>query len=77
MCSGFMGIRLPQILQSSARGSSGRVPVAGRGRPKRLWVVLLLYGGGVMDDLPLLERRGVRRVFGWTRVPHPATFGRW
>ena len=42
-----------------------------------LWVVLLLYGGGVMDDLPLLERRGVRRVFGWARVPHPATFGRW
>ena len=28
-------------------------------------------------DLPLLERRGVRRIFGWARVPHPATFGRW
>ena len=54
--------------------------VPGRYRPSlmvELWVVLLLYGGGVMDDLPLLERRGVRRVFGWARVPHPATFGRW
>ncbi|WP_420442117.1 transposase [Candidatus Palauibacter sp.] len=54
--------------------------VPGRYRPSlmvELWVVLLLYGGGAMDDLPLLERRGVRRIFGWTRVPHPATFGRW
>ena len=41
------------------------------------WVVLLLYGGGVMDDLPLLDRRGVRRIFGWVRVPDPTTFGRW
>ena len=40
-------------------------------------VVLLLYGGGVMNDLPPLERRGVRRIFGWTRVPDPTTFGRW
>ena len=41
--------------------------VPGRYRPSlmvELWVVLLLYGGGVMDDLPLLERRGVRCVFG-------------
>ena len=54
--------------------------VPGRYRPSLMvesWVVLLLYGGGVMDDLPLLERRGVRRIFGWARVPHPATFGRW
>ncbi len=54
--------------------------VAGRYRPSlmvELWVVPLPCGGGVMDDLPLLERRGVRRVFGWSRVPHPATFGRW
>lgn len=42
-----------------------------------LWVALLFYGGGVMDDLPLLERRGVRRLFGWVRIPHPTTFGRW
>ena len=42
-----------------------------------VWIVLLLYGGGVMDDLPLLDRRGVRRIFGWTRVPDPTTFGRW
>ncbi len=57
---------------------TGNVP--GRYRPSlmvELWVALLLYGGGVMDDLPLLERRGVRRIFGWRRVPHPATFGRW
>ena len=42
-----------------------------------VWVVLLLYGGRVMDDLPLMERRGVRRVFGWVRVPDATTFGRW
>ena len=42
-----------------------------------VWIVLLLYGGGVMDDLPLMERRGVRRIFGWIRVPDPTTFGRW
>jgi hypothetical protein len=41
------------------------------------WVVLLLYGGRVIDDLPLLERRGVRRLFGWVRVPDPTSFGRW
>ena len=42
-----------------------------------VWIVLLLYGGRVMDDLPLLDRRGVRRIFGWIRVPDPTTFGRW
>ena len=42
-----------------------------------VWIALLLYGGGVIDDLPLLECRGVRRIFGWTRVPDPTTFGRW
>ena len=41
------------------------------------WIGLLLYGGRVMDDLPLLERRGVRRIFGWIRVPDATTFGRW
>lgn len=41
------------------------------------WVVLLLYGGGVMSDLPLLDRRGVRRIFGCVRAPNPTTFGRW
>ena len=30
-----------------------------------------------MDDLPLLKRQVVSRVFGWARVPHLATFGRW
>lgn len=52
----------------------------GRYRPSlmvEVWVALLLYGGGVMDDLPLLQHRGVRRLFGWARVPDPTTFGRW
>jgi hypothetical protein len=42
-----------------------------------LWIVLLLYGGGCMDDLRLLSGRGIRRLFGWRRVPDPTTFGRW
>lgn len=42
-----------------------------------LWTTLLLYGGGSMDDLPLLGGRGIRRLFGWKRVPDPTTFGRW
>lgn len=57
---------------------SGNLP--GRYRASLMveqWVALLFYGGGVMDDLPLLERRGVRRLFGWVRVPDPTTFGRW
>ena len=29
-----------------------------------VWIVLLLYGDRVMDDLPFLNRRGVRRTFG-------------
>jgi len=54
--------------------------LGGRFRPSlmvELWVVLLLYGGRVMDDLRLLERRGVRCLFGWVRVPDPTSFGRW
>jgi hypothetical protein len=42
-----------------------------------VWVVLLLYGGGRMDHLPLLAGRGIRKLFGWQRVPDPTTFGRW
>jgi hypothetical protein len=42
-----------------------------------VWVVLLLYGGGVMDDLKLLNARGIRRLFGWVAIPDPTTFGRW
>ena len=42
-----------------------------------LWIALLFYGGGWLDDLRWLERRQVRRLFGWTEVPHPTTFGRW
>lgn len=30
-----------------------------------------------MDDLRLLESRGVRRLFGWKSLPDPTTFGRW
>ena len=54
--------------------------VPGQFRPSlmvEIWAVLLLYGGGVLDDLPLLARRNVRRLFGWKRVPDPTTFGRW
>jgi hypothetical protein len=42
-----------------------------------VWIVLLLYGGGVMDDLKLLKARGIRRLFGWVAIPDPTTFGRW
>jgi len=42
-----------------------------------LWVVLLLYGGGSMDDLRWLAGRGIRRLFGWRSVPDATTFGRW
>jgi hypothetical protein len=54
--------------------------VGGHFRPSlmvEIWTVLLLYGGGVLDDLPLLARRHVRCLFGWERVPDPTTFGRW
>lgn len=54
--------------------------MTGRFRPSLMieqWVVLLLYGGGVMDDLTLLRARGVRRLFGWTAIADPTTFGRW
>src|SRR5690606_31797606 len=42
-----------------------------------VWVALLLYGGGVMDDLALLDGRGIRSLFCWSSVPDPTTFGRW
>lgn len=42
-----------------------------------VWIALLWYGGGWMDDLKRLARRRVRRLFGWERVPDPTTFGRW
>ena len=54
--------------------------VAGHYRPSLMveaWAALLFYGGGWMDDLALLAARGVRRLFGWERVPDPTTFGRW
>jgi hypothetical protein len=54
--------------------------VAGRFRSTlmvELWVALLLYGGSVLDDLLWFRTRGVRALFGWTRIPDPTTFGRW
>lgn len=42
-----------------------------------LWVALLFYGGGWIEDLGWMERRNVRRLFGWAAVPNPTTFGRW
>jgi len=42
-----------------------------------LWIVLLVYGGGWLDDLRWLRRRQVRRLFGWMAIPDPTTFGRW
>lgn len=53
--------------------------VGGRYRPSlhaEQWISLLLYGGGCMDHLPLLESRGVRALFGWERVVDPTSFGR-
>ncbi len=41
------------------------------------WVALLLYGGGVLDDLTRFAGRNVQRLFGWKQVPDPTTFGRW
>lgn len=41
------------------------------------WIVLLLYGGGVLEDLHLLRSRGLRRLFGWAAVADPTTMGRW
>ncbi|MGH7646190.1 MAG: IS1380 family transposase [Gemmatimonadales bacterium] len=41
------------------------------------WIALLLYGGGVLDDVPRLAARGVAQLFGWRTVPDPTTFGRW
>ncbi|HZD03336.1 MAG TPA: transposase [Longimicrobiales bacterium] len=42
-----------------------------------LWIAVLWYGGGWLEDLRPLSRRGIRRLFGWARVPDPTTFGRW
>ena len=53
--------------------------VGGHYRPSlhaEQWISLLLYGGGCMDHLPLLESRGVRALFGWERVVDPTSFGR-
>lgn len=62
-----------------ARLDTGSSWLPGVFRPSLLvemWVVLLLYGGGRMEDLRLLAGRGIRRLFGWQVVPDPSTFGR-
>lgn len=72
--------RLWDTLDLGSMIDRGAQAVGGFFRPSlmvEVWVVLLLYGGRVLDDLPLLDRRGVRRLFGWVRVPDPTSFGRW
>lgn len=71
--------RLWDALGLGARLDESASVVGGFFRPSlmvEVWIVLLLYGGRVLDDLPLLERRGIRRLFGWVRVPDPTIFGR-
>ena len=56
------------------------LPVRGYYRSSLLieaWIALLWYGGVYLDDLKLVAARGIRRLFGWHRVPGPTTFGRW
>ena len=72
--------RLWDALDLGAVIDRGVQAVGGFFRPSlmvEVWIVLLLYGGQVMDDLPVLDRRGIRRLFGWVRVPNPTSFGRW
>lgn len=67
-------------LQLGKRLDAWGPEVGGRFRGSLLievWLVLLLYGGGVMDDLARLATRGLRQLFGWRAVPDPTTFGRW
>jgi len=67
-------------LQLGARIDRRTVDVDRRYRSSlfiEVWIALLLYGGGVLDDLPRLAARGVARLFGWRTVPDPTTFGRW
>lgn len=40
-----------------------------------LWIALLFYGGGLLDDVAWLARRGIREFFGWRRVRHARTLG--
>lgn len=67
-------------LQLGARIDQRTAPVDRRYRSSlfiEIWISLLLYGGGVLDDLPRLAARGVARLFGWRAVPDATTFGRW
>jgi hypothetical protein len=66
-------LRLGEYLDEKLAG------VGGHYRPSlhaEQWIGMLLYGGGCMDHLPLLESRGVRALFGWERVVDPTSFGR-
>jgi len=72
--------RLFDALHLGRRLDHGSSDLSGYYRPSlmvEVWVALLLYGGGVLEDLVLLERRNIRRLFGWVAVPDPTTFGRW
>ncbi len=72
--------RLWDQLGLGARIDARSAAVAGIFRPSlmvELWVSLLLYGGTVLDDLAWFRSRGIRRLFGWVRIPDPTTFGRW
>src|SRR5215216_1659213 len=66
-------------LELGAFLDQGLAAVPGRYRPAlyaEQWTSLLLYGGGCMDHLPLLESRGVQGLFGWERVVDPTSMGR-
>jgi len=72
--------RLWDQLGLGARIDARSTAVAGVFRSSlmvELWVSLLLYGGTVLDDLAWFRSRGIRRLFGWMRIPDPTTFGRW
>ena len=70
----FDAVQLGRWLDQRTSGLSGYFRAS---LMVEVWLTLLAYGGGVLDDLVLLERRAIRRLFDWARVPDPTTFGRW
>ena len=67
-------LRLGERLDAHAPAVGGRYRTS---LVIEVWLVLLLYGGSVLEDLDALAARGVRRLFGWRAVPDPTTMGRW
>ena len=67
-------LRLGERLDTHAPAIGGRYRAS---LVIEVWLVLLLYGGTVLEDLDALAARGVRRLFGWRAVPDPTTMGRW